>query len=226
MADDQRHRRPRQARSEDQRFLTGTGRYTDDLQLARPDLRRLRALAARPRQDQAASTPRTAEAMPGVLAVFTGEDIADAKVGGLPCGWLVTDKRRPADEGAAAPGARAGQGALRRRPGRHGRRREPCRRPSDAAEPIEVDYEVLPAVVDIARGARKRRARRSTTRRRTTSAYDWAASATRPRSTPRSPRPPHVTKLDLVNNRLVPNADRAARRDRRATTRPTSSYTL
>jgi carbon-monoxide dehydrogenase large subunit len=30
--------------------------------------------------------------MPGVVAIFTGKDTADAKVGGLICGWVVKDK--------------------------------------------------------------------------------------------------------------------------------------
>ena len=30
--------------------------------------------------------------MPGVVEIFTGKDIADAKVGGLICGWVVKDK--------------------------------------------------------------------------------------------------------------------------------------
>ena len=32
-----------------------------------------------------------AKKAPGVVAIFTGEDLAGAKVGGLPCGWLITD---------------------------------------------------------------------------------------------------------------------------------------
>ena len=57
-------------------------------------------------------------------AIFTGDDLDRRQVGGLPCGWLITQQRRQADEGAAASGAGAGQGALRRRPGRAGGRRD------------------------------------------------------------------------------------------------------
>ena len=32
-----------------------------------------------------------AQKAPGVLDIFTGADLAEAKVGGLPCGWLITD---------------------------------------------------------------------------------------------------------------------------------------
>ena len=69
-------------RKEDQRFLTGTGHYTDDLPLARATyayfLRSPHAHAKIKSIDTAA-----AKAMPGVVAIFTGEDLADAKVGGL-----------------------------------------------------------------------------------------------------------------------------------------------
>ena len=64
---------------------------------------------------------------------------------------------------------------------------------------------MLPAVVGVRRCAASPARRRSTSRRRTTRAT-CGRSATRPRSTPRSPRPHHVTRLDIVNNRLIPNA--------------------
>ena len=81
----------------------------------RPVHRRRRSCRARPTpcscarrtrtRDQAAiDTPRRSAA-PGVVAIFTGADLA-AKIGGLPCGWLITQHRRHADEGAAAPGPR------------------------------------------------------------------------------------------------------------------------
>ena len=75
-------------RTEDKRFLTGTGRYVDDLPLARATyayfLRSPHAHAKIKSIDTAA-----AKAMPGVVEIFTGKDIADAKVGGLICGWVV-----------------------------------------------------------------------------------------------------------------------------------------
>ena len=75
----------------------------------------------------------------------------------------------------------------------------------DAAELIEVDYEVLPAVVDCRRRAEAGRAAGPRRRRQGNVCYDWelgdkaaidAAFA----------KAAHVTKLDLVNNRLIPNA--------------------
>ena len=78
-------------RKEDQRFLTGTGRYVDDLSLARTThayfVRSPHAHARIKSVDISA-----AKAMPGVVEIFTGKDVADAKVGSLICGWVVKDK--------------------------------------------------------------------------------------------------------------------------------------
>ena len=78
-------------RKEDFRFLTGQGHYTDDIN--RPGqthaylLRSPHAHATLGAIDMA-----KALAAPGVVAIFTGADLAAAGVGGLPCGWLITDK--------------------------------------------------------------------------------------------------------------------------------------
>ena len=77
-------------RKEDYRFLTGTGQYTDDFTLPH------QTYAAFVRSPHAHAvlkkiSAEKAKKAPGVLAVYTGEDLAAAKVGGLPCGWLITD---------------------------------------------------------------------------------------------------------------------------------------
>ena len=82
---------------------------------------------------------------------------------------------------------------------------ETLRQARDAAELVEVDYEVLPAVVDTDRGASSRRAAAARRGARATSATT-GSSATRPRPTPPSRRRRKVAKLDLINNRLIPNA--------------------
>ncbi len=76
-------------RKEDYRFLTGAGQYTDDLTLPH------QSHAAFVRSPHAHASIKSinkdrALKAPGVIAVFTGEDLAAAKVGGLPCGWLIT----------------------------------------------------------------------------------------------------------------------------------------
>ena len=76
-------------RREDLRFLTGNGRYTDDINL-RGQLYAyfLRSQVAHGRINGIDSAQ--AAAMPGVVRIFTGKDFEG--VGGLPCGWQVTDK--------------------------------------------------------------------------------------------------------------------------------------
>jgi carbon-monoxide dehydrogenase large subunit len=74
-------------RKEDVRFLTGAGQYTDDVTLPRQAcgyfLRSPHAHAKIRKIDL--TRARTA---PGVVAIFTGEDLTG--VNGLPCGWLIT----------------------------------------------------------------------------------------------------------------------------------------
>ncbi|MBT5895502.1 MAG: xanthine dehydrogenase family protein molybdopterin-binding subunit [Rhodospirillaceae bacterium] len=71
-------------RVEDQRFLRGGGRYTDDINLAG------QAYAFMLRSPHAHARIRSidvtaARAAPGVLAVYTGEDVPAAGLGDMPC---------------------------------------------------------------------------------------------------------------------------------------------
>src|SRR5579863_9251946 len=75
-------------RKEDYRFITGQANYTDDINLPN------QAYACFLRSPHAHARIKSinksaALASPGVVAIFTGEDLAQAKVGGLPCGWLI-----------------------------------------------------------------------------------------------------------------------------------------
>src|ERR1700678_998421 len=78
-------------RKEDIRFITGKGHYVDDInrhgQAHAYFLRSPHAHATIDKLDFAG-----ASAMPGVVAIFTGEDIANDKVGGLICGWMIHSK--------------------------------------------------------------------------------------------------------------------------------------
>ena len=78
-------------RREDQRFITGKGRYTDDINLPG------QAHAYFVRSPHAHATinginKASAEGMPGVLAVLTGEDAKADGIGNLICGWLIKSK--------------------------------------------------------------------------------------------------------------------------------------
>src|SRR5580765_1686108 len=135
-------------RREDARFVTGAGQYTDDVVLPGQTygvfLRSPYAHARIRGIDLEA-----AKKSPGVLKIFTGADLADAKVGGLPCGWLIHSKDgTPMKE---PPHPVLAQGKVR-----HVGDQvalvvaETLLQAKDAAELIAVDYEELPAVVDIA----------------------------------------------------------------------------
>jgi len=135
-------------RKEDYRFLTGAGQYTDDVALQR----QTHAVFVRsPHAHAKIKSIRKDKALkaPGVLAVFTGEDLAAAKVGGLPCGWLITDVNgQPMKE---PPHPCLAQGKARY-VGDHVAVviAETLDGAHDAAALVEVDYEVLPAVADAA----------------------------------------------------------------------------
>lgn len=129
-------------RREDPRFITGKGRYTDDVQLPgmvyAKFLRSPHAHARIVRID----TSRARQA-PGVVAVYTAEDI-EGHVNPIPTAWLVPEanlKTPPypalAKERVRFVGDRVAMVVAESR--------EAAR---DALELIEVEYEPLPVVVD------------------------------------------------------------------------------
>src|SRR2546423_4652139 len=137
------------ARKEDYRYLAGSGQYTDDVALPQQTYA---AFARSPHAHAVLNSIKTdkAKKAPGVLAVYTGADLAAAKVGGLPCGWLITDVNgQPMKEPPYPPLA---QGKVR-----HVGERvavviaESPGQAKDAAELVDIDYQVLPAVVNPAR---------------------------------------------------------------------------
>jgi carbon-monoxide dehydrogenase large subunit len=69
----------RVARKEDKRFITGKGRYTDDM-ASRHEACGIRAFAARACQDQG-HRHIEAEKMPGVIAVLAGDELANDGIG-------------------------------------------------------------------------------------------------------------------------------------------------
>src|SRR4051812_36853962 len=189
-------------RREDYRFLTGQGTYTDDIN--RPGqayayiLRSPHANARINRIDTSA-----AASAPGVVAVFTGKDMAADNIGGPPRGWLVNSKDgSPVKEAPPPPLAvdrvrHVGDPVAVVIAENLGQAR-------DAAELIAVDYAVEPAVVDVV-AALKPGAPQVWPEAPGNICYDWhlgdaAAVETAIRKAAR------VVKLDLINNRLIANA--------------------
>jgi len=188
-------------RKEDQRFITGNGQYTDDV--SRPGhvhayfLRSPHAHAVIRRLDIAA-----AKGAPGVLGVFTGDDLAADKIGGLICGWMIHSKDGSAMKAGAHPAL--AQGKVRY-VGDHVAVviAETLAEARDGAEKIIVDYEVLPAVIDTA-GAQAAKTQLHDVAPRNT-VFEWAIGD-KAATEAAFGAAHHVTKIDLVNNRLVPNA--------------------
>ncbi|MEX2240364.1 MAG: xanthine dehydrogenase family protein molybdopterin-binding subunit [Burkholderiales bacterium] len=189
-------------RKEDYRFLTGAGQYTDDVTLPR----QTHAAFVRSPHGHAkikSVNAAKAKAAPGVLAVYTGEDIAAAKLGGLPCGWLITDVNgQPMKE---PPHPVLAQGKVRY----VGDQvavviAETQDQAQDAAELVQVDYEVLPAVAD-GRLARAKGAPQLHEIAPDNTCYVWALGD-KTAVDAAFAKAAHVTKLDFVNNRLIPNA--------------------
>ncbi|MBU2534239.1 MAG: xanthine dehydrogenase family protein molybdopterin-binding subunit, partial [Alphaproteobacteria bacterium] len=188
-------------RKEDLRFITGGGQYVDDIN--RPG--QTYAVFVRSPHAHATITnidTSAARAAPGVVGVFTGEDLAKDQIGGLICGWMIHSKDGSAMK--AGPHPALAQGKVRY-VGDHvavviaGTLAEA----KDAAELVSVDYDVLPAVVDPA-SARKA-AQTVHEEAADNTVYEWhlgdkeAVDAAFAGAA-------HVTKLDIINNRLIPNA--------------------
>ena len=188
-------------RKEDYRFLTGAGLFTDDVQLPG----QLHAYFLRSPHAHArirAIDVAAARASAGVAAVFTGADL-DGKVNGLPCGWLITDvngqpMKEPPHPPLASGKARYVGDAVAVVIA------ETLNEAKDAAEKIAVDYEVLPAVVDPAK-ARLADAPQVHDEAPDNTCYVWSIGE-RQAVDAAFAQAAHVTQLEFVNNRLIPNA--------------------
>src|SRR6202162_156141 len=136
-------------RKEDKRFITGKGRYVDDVKLVGMThahfVRSPHAHAKVKGIDSA-----DALKMPGVIAVLTGSELVADKIGNLICGWAITSKDGSPMKMGAWPAMEQGKGRHR---GDQGAvvLAETLNQAKDAAAEIRVDYGVLPAVADPAK---------------------------------------------------------------------------
>ncbi|MEN9755139.1 MAG: hypothetical protein RLZ07_1521 [Pseudomonadota bacterium] len=187
-------------RKEDFRFITGKGQYTDDIN------RQDQAYAYFLRSPHAHATIKkldisAAKSAPGVLGVLTGDDLAADKIGGLICGWMIHNKDGSPMKAGAHPAL--AQGKVRY-VGDHVAVviADTYAQAKDAAEKIVVDYQVLPAVVDMNK-AKSSPAIHDVAPDNVV--YDWHLGDKAATDAAFS-KAKHVTKIDLVNNRLIPNA--------------------
>jgi carbon-monoxide dehydrogenase large subunit len=188
-------------RLEDRRLITGQGRYTDDISLP-GEAQLVVVRSPHPHARIRAVRTDAAKAAPGVLAVMTAADMEAAGDNAIPClvpmtnrdgseaplpkhPILVRDKARYVGDNVAFVVA------------------ETKAQARDAAELVEVDYEPLGAVADTG-GALAAGTPPVHDECPGNLAYDWhygdAAAADAAFAKAR-----HVTRLELINNRLVCN---------------------
>ena len=188
-------------RREDVRFLTGKGRYTDDINI------RGQLYAHFVRSDVAHGRingidTAAAEAMPGVHRVFTAKDFA--AVGGLPCGWQVTDRfgkvmQEPKHPILADGKVRHVGDAIAMVVA------DTLEEARDAGEALGIDITELPAVIDmkaaLAEGSPKVHDDLTSNL-----CYDWGfVEDNKGAVNAAFDAAAHVVSLELVNNRLVAN---------------------
>jgi len=134
--------------------------------------------------------------------VFTGADMQESKIGGLPCGWLIHSKDGTPMKEPAHP-------VLAHEKVRHVGDQlavviaETYLQAKDAAELIDVDYEVLPAVADTATAAGNASLVHDDVPGNV--CYDWSHGDAAAVDAAFA-RAAKITSLEFVNNRLVPNA--------------------
>jgi carbon-monoxide dehydrogenase large subunit len=192
----------RVVRKEDKRFITGKGRYVDDIKLiglTHAHFVRSPHAHAKVRSIDASA----AEAMPGVIAVLTGQQIVDDKVGNLICGWAITSKDGSPMKMGAWPAMApetvrfVGQAVAVVIA-------ESKNLARDAAEAVVVDYEPLTAVADMP-SALKSGAPQLHPEAPGNVVYDWSIGDEAAVNAAFG-HAANVVKLDVTNNRLAPNA--------------------
>ncbi len=189
-------------RVEDKRFVTGQGKYTDDIKL--PGMTHaylVRSLYAHATINSIDT--EEASKMPGVIAIYTGADIPEA-IAGVPCGWqvdfkngdtmkepphplLVRQKVRHVGDGVAIVIA------------------ETRAQAKDAAEMVDVDYDIHDAVT-CPKKAVESGAPLVHPDAPNNLCFDWELGNPKAEVEEAMSRAAHITELEFSNQRVVPNA--------------------
>ena len=189
-------------RKEDRRFLTGVGHYTDDARKAgelHAHLVRSPFAHARIGAIKADATRKA----PGVVAVLTGADLAAEKIGNIPTGWLIHSKD-------GSPMVEPPHPALAQGEARYAgdavamviaETRDQAR---EAANLLDIDYQQLPAVADV-RKAVEPGAPQVWEQGKGNVCFDWHLGD-KAATEAAFAKAYKVVSLDVINNRLVPNA--------------------
>ncbi|TPI60051.1 xanthine dehydrogenase family protein molybdopterin-binding subunit [Mesorhizobium sp. B3-1-7] len=192
----------RVARKEDKRFITGGGRYVDDMVV--PGMKHAVFVRSPHAHAQIKKIDvKKAQAMPGVVGVLTGKELKADGIGNLICGWMIHSKDgTPMKMGAWSPLAvdkvrYVGDAVVIVIADTKGQAR-------DAAEAVEITYKELKAVVDATKAIQPG-APQVHAEAENNLIFDWElGDAKATDAAIRSAA--HVTRMKIVNNRLVPNA--------------------
>ena len=187
-------------RVEDKRFITGKGRYTDDINL--PGMTHAYILRSPYAHARIKSIDTSAAAaMEGVVTIMTGDEVGHY---GVPCGWqvnfkngdimkepphplLVKDKVRHVGDAVVMVVAESREIA------------------QDAAEAIIIDYEVLPAITDASKAV-EAGAPLVHDDVPNNICFDWEIGNPKPEVDEAMASAAHITTLEFVNQRVSPNA--------------------
>ena len=188
-------------RREDHRFLTGSGRYVADMSLPHQvHLYLLRSPHAH--ADIRSIDTAAARGAPGVLAVLTGADAQADGLGGIPCASAIVNV--DGTRQVSPPYPVLAQGRVR-----HVGQAvvavvaETLEAARDAAERVAIDYAALPAVVDTA-GALAPGAPQVWDEAPGNLCFHWQ-SGDRQATDAAFAKADHVTRVELVNNRVLPS---------------------
>jgi len=186
-------------RREDFRFLKGIGKYTDDInQPNQTYCYFLRSPVAHARIGKIDLS--AAKNASGVAGIFTSADLE--AVGGVPCGWQITGKGGQVMKEPKHPILAAGKV-------RHvgdpvvAVIANSLNEAKNAADLISIDYQELPAVIDM-RTAATRGGEPVHSEAPDNMCYDWEFGD-KAATDAAFAKAAHITRIDLVNQRLVAN---------------------
>ncbi|MEZ7973852.1 MAG: xanthine dehydrogenase family protein molybdopterin-binding subunit [SAR324 cluster bacterium] len=189
-------------RVEDNRFLKGEGKYTDDFNMQHQTFA-VYVRSPHAHANLVSVDISAAKAMAGVITVFTGKDIKDAGIVGSICGWqvdfkngdtmkepghpiLAFDKVRHVGDAVALVIAEKLGTAI------------------DAASAVEVNYEVLDAIVD-PKAAVQDGAPQVHDDVPNNTIFDWELG-NKEETDAAFENAHHITELSYHNQKIVPNA--------------------
>ena len=189
-------------RKEDQRFITGKGKYTDDFKMAgMHHAAFVRSPHAHAKIKKIGKSK--AEKMPGVVAVLDGKQLTGDGIGNIICGWMIHSKDgSPMNMGAwsalATEFVRYVGDAVAVVVA------DTLENARAAAEEVDVSYQELPHVIE-ATEALKKGAPQLHPEAKNNLIFDWEIGE-KASTDSAIAGAAHVTEMEITNNRLVPNA--------------------